>query len=408
MIGRILAAVTLAALSVSGAHAGSLLNAEGVGRPVEGYDIAARGAGWTSIGVADEYGMSLVNPASFVWTRRPQLSLGVTNENLWIKTSEGGADRVGEIRLPFVHFVLPAPARLRFSLGYRDITDGRFETSRLVAEGAEGEHERIVNGSGSLGEFFLGAGYRGPANRFGVGVRYGIVQGTLREEFENVYENSSYRDSRSVLRTRMEDGESVEFGAQGRPLEALTLGATFRTTTDLNLRSLLRTESGYEEAFDAELEYPASFGFGVSFDATDRWTLSADLLERQWDESGFTDESGDPIVSAFGRMETTRRFGVGVTRRPDPEITAKSPLQNQIVWRLGFTTADLSAPTSTGEIISEWAVTGGIGLPIQYDRGYLDGLLEVGRRGDLEDAELRETFVRLGFGVTFQRLRRAF
>ncbi|MEZ4454921.1 MAG: hypothetical protein R2882_00010, partial [Gemmatimonadales bacterium] len=61
-----------------------------------------------------------------------------------------------------------------------------------------------------------------------------------------------------------------------------------------------------------------------------------------------------------------------------------------------------------GEPINEWALTGGVGLPIQLDRGYIDLLTEFGRRGDDAKVGLRETFFRVGVGATFQELRRAF
>jgi hypothetical protein len=42
------------------------------------------------------------------------------------------------------------------------------------------------------------------------------------------------------------------------------------------------------------------------------------------------------------------------------------------------------------------------------DRGWLDLFLEAGRTGNLKEVQLRETFLRLGVGVTFGRFEKAF
>ena len=113
---------------------------------------------------------------------------------------------------------------------------------------------------------------------------------------------------------------------------------------------------------------------------------------------------------ALGRdcagLDDGRRFGVGFTRLPG-EHTPKDPLFQRAVYRAGFIHAVLPSRQSNGSEVKEWALTAGIGLPVQVDRGYIDGLVEFGKRGDA-DTDLSETFLRLGFSVTFGKLEDAF
>jgi hypothetical protein len=93
---------------------------------------------------------------------------------------------------------------------------------------------------------------------------------------------------------------------------------------------------------------------------------------------------------------------------------AKGSLRQRAVWRAGFSWGQLpvrqrsAGSAATGADVSEWAVTAGCGLPVKVDRGWLDLFLEAGRTGNLDEVRLRESFVRLGAGVTFGRFEKTF
>ena len=135
-----------------------------------------------------------------------------------------------------------------------------------------------------------------------------------------------------------------------------------------------------------------------------RWVVAFDLSETRWSESKTTlgRNAGN---TSLDNLTDDRHFGVGLRRLGSPEPSNR--VSSRTIWRAGFRWDELGLP-DRGDPIQEWALTGGVGLPIQLDRGYIDLLLEFGQRGDDATVGLRETFARLGVGATFQELRRAF
>lgn len=392
-------------LSADPTRGASVLQAEGIGVWQEGYDLAARGAGWTAIGVIDPFGASAVNPASTIWVNRPQLEAGVLGENVWVGFENvDGNDRIGSTRIPGLSVVLPGPGPLRWTLGFRDLTDGRYETVRLVNEGRTDEHVVRLQGSGGLSELSLTLGTRIPGNRAGLAVRAGIVSGTLRERLEKDFRSGIYDDQDDELRTRMEDAVPVAIGAQAKLTKRVGVGAVYELPTNLDMKSILETETGSKSETLASMDLPGALGGGASIDLG-RTRAALDVLQRLWSENDFVPRSAVVGSSSFTGWENTTRIGVGLTRLPDPEATARDPLRRRMTWRVGFTYATLPV---RGDSPTEWAGTLGFGLPVQIDRGRIDGLVEFGKRGDQSKDGFSETFFRLGLGTSFQTLRSAF
>lgn len=405
----VLAAAATAALPATGA-ARSLFNMEGLGRWVEGYDLAARGAGWTAIGVADPSGMSTVNPAGIGWVRNPQAEIGIISENLWVKTATGGGtDRLGSTRIPAIHVAIPGPGFLRWSFGFRDRTDGTYEIRERHNEGREDSFERIREGSGSLSELFATAGVLAWKERASMALRVGVLSGTLRERNQDLYDAPGYLNTDNSLRTRMENAVPVSIGVQAKPSPRVTLGGFFDFASRIDLKSILLTSSG--QTFDdrAEIDLPRAIGVGASWRVRRRLRVSADWSRRFWKNADpVFHDTGDTAGGGFAHLEDVDRWGVGITRVADPEQSPRDPVSRRMLWRFGFTHGTLPVTQNDGTTVPEWALTGGFGLPVQFDRGYIDALVEVGKRGNLGEVGLREIFFRLGLGVTFSRLRSTF
>ncbi|MBK8231873.1 MAG: hypothetical protein IPK72_15120 [Candidatus Eisenbacteria bacterium] len=303
---------------------------------------------------------------------------------------------------------IPLRRGIGVNLGFRDLTVGSYAYSARINQGQEDEYLRRIEGSGGLGQFQMGVTARALQSRLGVGLQYGVVGGTVRDLIEDDFSSGDFQDTRNLLRTRMEGGRPVSFGLQARPVDPFEIGATYTAASSLDLRSLFENRTGNREESRARMDLPASIGVGATVRATPQWLVSADFTTRAWSEHAF--ETIDSLGVALGRdfagLDDARRFGVGFTRLPG-EHTPKDPLFQRAVYRAGFTHAVLPSRQSNGSEVKEWALTAGIGLPVQVDRGYIDGLVEFGKRGDA-DTDLSETFLRLGFSVTFGKLEDAF
>ncbi len=396
-------ALALAVFTPS-AEAGSLFASEGLGLPRDGYDIAARGTGGTSIGSVDPYQMSVNNPAAIGWVIRPQVQAGLVTENNWITTRDSdGSTRVGGTRLPGIRLAIPWPGSLRWGAGFRDLTDGRYTIESVFNEGADDEFTRTIHGAGSIGQLY--AEFAVPiADVVSVGARFGWVGGTLREQSEDDFFDGDVTDTETVLRTRVENAKSAAFGIQARPVERVSVGAYFGQVSNARLKSLLENDSGVTSEQRRKYDYPSTWGIGGAFRMTKRWEVLADYSTTMWSDAEVLDDN----TSTFNDFQDGVHIGIGVRRLSDPAATIRSRLSRRTVWRLGYRYDELGLPSPTGDPIKEWALTGGVGIPVQFDRGFVDGLVEFGRRGDKDEVGLRETFFRMGVGVTFQQLPPAF
>lgn len=388
----------------SPARAGSLFAADGLGLPRRGYDLAARGAGGTGAGVVDSYAMSAVNPGALGWITRPQIHVGLTTENVWLRTAESGtSDRVGGTSISGLRAALPWPGRLRLAAGYHSVTDGRYSIESRLAAGRPDEHVRRYLGTGGIGGLYIEAAFP-LANRLTLGARHAWIGGTLREERRDTFAGSEFTDTESVLRTRLESGREFVLGFQARPLDAVSFGAFLGRGTESDLKSLFLSSSGVRSEERLGFDLPPTYGGGVAYTFRSRWQVAFDYTTTLWSESA-TSQGPGAGSTAFDRLSDDRHLGFGLRRLASLEPRARA--SERTVWRAGFRWDELGLP-ERAEPIREWAVSGGVGLPVQIDRGYLDVLLELGRRGDDAEVGLRETFLELGFGVTFQELARRF
>jgi hypothetical protein len=401
-------------------QAQSLWNLEGLGAWQEGYDLAARGAGSTAIGVPDPFGMSPVNPAQTAWATLPGADFAVVTQNRWIsRKGVNGAHRAGDTRLPGARAVIPGPRFLRWALGYRDLTNGACLIELTQNRGREDEFKRTLTGRGGLGE--LSADLAAPLldGRAALGLQLGLAQGTLRDVIEDRYVSSAFLGTSQTIRTRMENLRTWSLGLQAKPIAPLTMGAVYHGGSHIDLKSMWTPSTGVGFISRATMQYPSGFGLGGAYVVRHRTRVTLDWSRWEWsgadfrvDGSSAAGSSGSDSVppssagGGFLNLRDADRVGLGITRLPG-ETNPKDPLLKRSLYRIGFTWGRQPVrqwdpiTRRPGASVSEWAVTGGVGLPVQVDRGFVNGLVEVGQTGNLGEVGLRETFVRLGLGVTF-------
>ncbi len=404
-------AILAAALTASSAPAESLWGMEGIGLPVTPYDHAARGAGSTGIAAGDPFGMSFANPAAIAHARLVQAHFGLLVQDRWVRAAGGETDRRLNTRITMGRVVLPGPGPLRWSVGYHDLTDGSYQVALRANSGREDAYLRTWKGEGGLGELSTGVAASALRGRAAVGLSLGFANGTIREVVTDEFTSSLYTDRRDILRTRILNGRVLGLGAQVVPWRGLGLGGTWRSSAEVGLHAMSSSSEDVDWDERAEFDLPSEVGLGVTLGRS-RIRVAADWNHAAWGGTKFRPTAG-PGSLASPSFRDTDRLGVGVTLLP-VTAEAKGTLRQRTVWRAGFSwgqlpvrqrAADAGAP---GAEVSEWTVTAGCGLPVQVDRGWLDLFLEAGRTGNLEEVRLRETFIRLGAGVTFGRFEKSF
>jgi hypothetical protein len=393
------------------AHAESLWGMEGIGRPVTPYDHAARGAGSTGIALDDPFGMSFVNPAAIANARMVQAHFGVVGQDRWIRAADGNGDRRLDVRVTMGRLVLPGPGPLRWSLGYRDLTDGTYEVALHANPGREDDYTRTWKGDGGVGELSAGVATGLLEGKVSAGLQFGLANGTLREVVQDKFVSTQYLERRDILQTRVENGSLLGLGVQVAPRSGVSFGAAWRSSSSVDLRANSTTADGVSWEEKASFELPSELGVGLGL-RRDRIRLAVDWNRAAWGQTKFRESAAVPS-GALGSFRNTGRLGVGITLFP-AVTELKGALGRRAVWRAGASWGQLpvlqrpATPGGARATVTEWALTAGCGLPVQVDRGWVDFFLEAGRTGNLSDVRLRETFLRIGAGVTFGRVEKAF
>jgi hypothetical protein len=397
VVAALLSSVLLSCWLAGPAPAVSLWGAEGLGKPDSPYDIAARGSGGTAIGVCDPFGMSAVNPAVIAWAGLPQASFGLIQGTSWTKASGGGgSSRLSSLDLTGGRLVLPMPYHLSLGVGYRGLLDGGYQVQRDYNAGREDAFLRTIKGTGGVGELSGTLALRDPRGVFAAGLQIGFAGGTLRDQVEDLYQSSGYANSKYLLRTRLQGGRSWTLGLQGQPRKGHGLGAFYRGKTRFDVRDLWTSASRQAWDNSSSVDLPEGMGGGISALVAGRHRLALDLTTDSWDapSSVMAGQSGGL------RLCDAYHLGLGYSLLPG-DVSPKDPVLARAVWRAGVSWSRLPVLQNDGAKVEEWILSGGVGLPVKVDRGYLNGLLELGRTGSLGKDGVREVFVRVGLGVTF-------
>jgi hypothetical protein len=140
----------------------------------------------------------------------------------------------------------------------------------------------------------------------------------------------------------------------------------FMITTRTNLHTAMETTYDFAPPPDAvpvrdtsaqtfgRIAVPFSYGFGIGYRPSERWTVAADYGAQPWAGADFNG------ISPFG-IRNSHRFGIGAERAGSTELTARS--FDRFAYRLGVTYS-ATYYALNGQQINEWGITGGVALPL--------------------------------------------
>jgi long-subunit fatty acid transport protein len=299
-----------------------------------GSGARAYGMGGAFLARADDATAASWNPAGLSYLRAPEISLvGVSNS---FETQRGVAfdpnardfDRFDGRAIDFAAFTWP--------VGLGDTT-GAVQVSYQRAISFDGTRSiHATTGTPTLGQTFTDEGVSNggfDVVAFGTGLRLSrhIRAGFTVNRWLNgytqtltrTYETFNRRPQRVYTLDFRPDGWSFNLGALVSPVESLNLGVVFKTpftavvrldktrqdywVEEGNLREVTRNAYASE---DVRLEFPSSFGFGVSWRPIDTLTVSADLTKTSWSKAR--------IQNYFDLIATQPTSGDGTPATPPP------------------------------------------------------------------------------------------
>lgn len=121
-------------------------------------------------------------------------------------------------------------------------------------------------------------------------------------------------------------GFNFNIGMLWRATDKLTVGLVFKSPFTADIRHKVTEENvlqGEEQPViesavqDEELDMPMSYGLGIAYRFSDRFTLSADIYRTEWDEFTLTDSDGNEICPITERpanesdIDPTNQIRVG-------------------------------------------------------------------------------------------------
>jgi long-subunit fatty acid transport protein len=289
-----------------------------------GSGARAYGMGGAFLARADDATAASWNPAGLSYLRVPEISLvGVSNS---FETQRGvefdpnavDFDRFDGSAIDFAAFTWPV------ALGE---TSGAIQVSyqRAISfDGTRAIHVTTGGGAGEVGQTFSENGSSdggfdvvavGTGLRLSRHVRAGVTVNRWLNGYDQrltrSYETTTPRPQRVFDLDFRPNGWSFNLGLMVSPVESLNVGAVYKTpfTAEVRLdktrtdyfmsRGVLQAVTRNAHASEAvRLEFPSSFGFGLSWRPIDTLTLSADFTQTSWSEARIDDYFNVPFTPA--------------------------------------------------------------------------------------------------------------
>lgn len=360
-------------LGAPSAEAQVPFTAIGLGYPIRSLDARSLGLGGVATGLLNGTS-SLANPADLTLHDSPVVSVSVAAEDIDLK-HDSGSQNTGRSWFPVIDAVIPLED-WALRVGFGGLLDQDLKvilTDTLSTSFGRFEFEELRTRDGGLSQIDISAARRlGPFSvGFGVQRLTGSLRQTLRRRF-TVDVDSTGSLPAPVLEGSRTDygGWAFQAGANATFADRILVSGSFFWATDLRAK-----ES--EDLFERTFELPNGFELGASGRLSQRLMLTAGAGFSGWSDtaSPFVGAEAVDVTWLGGGLEYSTFLGA-------------MPL----ALRVGGRTRDLPFRLPGRAQPREQAITFGFGA-LFSGRARFDLGFEVGSRGDLETADVEESFL---------------
>lgn len=382
-------------ITVYGANSGSPYSAFGLGDILSPGFGQVTGLSGTGIGLANPYFVNNINPASLTAIERPvsmifdfglnfgasrtggeesspfQIDGGLTTINLWFRINPWWASNLG--MQPYSR------------VGY-NLIDERYDLA------AGGEYQMVYTGKGGLNRIYWGNAFQ-ITRYFSVGANLNLLFGTIEDTQTFVSENTL--GSFSIASKNYLRGMNYDAGLQYQiPLgrKKLVLGLIYAGPVNLKsektsqlfaLQDTLEQVNIWDEAF----LIPQKIGGGLSFEASKRLTLAADVSYQPWSEGRLNEEL---------QLRDTRAVSFGAEFIPS--YNKYLGYYQQTLVRAGVKWQNSYLEIGDKQV-KEWQMSAGMALPFNRYRHHLNISYAYSFRGT---SALMETRHQISFNVSLR------
>jgi len=239
-----------------------------------------------------------------------------------------------------------------------------------------------------------------PSEQFSFGASFSYLFGTINHILDQIPQTPGTTGGTFTDKT-VATGVNFTGGMVISNLEKISgalppLSLGFVITTRTNLHTKMETTYDYAPPPDAiqshdttaetygRVGIPFSYGIGLGFKPSDRWTLAADYVAQPWSHADYNG------VSPYG-IRDSYRLGIGAELAASTELNSR--WFEKFDYRFGVTYAATYYAVN-GQNINEWDVTGGIALPITGE-SRLNFAASYGGRGTTAGGLVKDRIFRL-------------
>jgi hypothetical protein len=286
-------------------------------------------------------------------------------------------------------------------VGYNVVLDEEVENT--------GNVQTTYYGAGTISNAYFGMAFV-PFKNFSVGANLNYYFGMLNRNTEVVFLSAADFYYLQQYKTLRVSDFSFDFGVQSTiPLpnkDQLILGAVFENNPKYNVKYSNITQkniqygSGTNASIDQDIlfdtneekgvvEFPITYGFGVSYVKPNKLEVNADYYHQSWSDAKF-------LGAKSNFLTDLNKFALGAEWIPD-KFSIKS-YSSRVAYRAGLK-YEQTYLVFNGQQINDYGITFGVGLPIYRSRSTINVAAELGRKGTTENNLVLENYFRLNLMV---------
>ena len=356
------------------------------------------------------------NTRNSAWLARNQFTIfdiGAQGESRAIRT-DSSVTNIGSGGLRSLALVFPIVQKTKFrwtsSVGMLPYSTVSYRlTTERPLDGEIEEATYVFEGSGGYNQVYWSNGLMLSKN-FYVGLKASYLFGSISRESVVTMQPQGVVASQNIAileQSSLSDFNwEASLGYEAALTETLRLraGAVYGAAANLNTQVLNRIDvrNSYNVATNIDTInygagtqfFPHYLGVGLAFEKRNNWVIGLDAEYQPWSQYRDTQGELDPNLTDLLRLV----LGSQIT----PGWNSTRYLQ-RVGYGLGFSYEN--TPISiNGRQINDFGINFGLSLPVSRFNSSLNMSVQVGTRGTIEADLIRENYVKLNLGVSYNQL----
>jgi len=379
----------------------------GIGDNIDPAVPAAMGMGGLGISNASHWYLNNVNPALLYNNRIALFSAGLVAETKKInqqgfETTKASSGNINHIAMAFPL----VREKWSFSLSINPYSVVNYAFTYDGTPANSSDKTVVLNeGSGGITAFNIAAGgllFKG----FSVGLKASYLFSSYEKEFSAATDAGNPSYIAILLERQSVNGFTLGTGVAYKrkigenqlsvgviyDLQNDVKGRLFKRMEQRNFNNILLFADTLADNIDNKVKLPSTFGAGISFGKPQKWMVGFDYKSQDWSDLAFEKVSASPQKFTQGK-----KYILGGEYTPDA-FDVKSYFKH-ITFRAGLSYEEKPYWLSNTQI-KEFGINFGLSLPVSRISS-LDFGLMIGQRGTTDNNLVREDFIKVYFGATF-------